>query len=63
MADEFFEDKKMEPQVPEEVTPEVIKLGEKEYSQEELSKLVGLGEQAVELETKWDTKLDRLMPE
>ena len=64
MADDFFKEDKMEPQIIDETTtPEVIKLGEKEYSQEELSKLVGLGEQAVELEEKWDTKLDRLMPE
>ena len=63
MADDFFEDKKVDEQTQEPTEPEKIKLGEKEYTTEELDKLVGLGEQAVELESKWDTKLDRLMPE
>ena len=57
MADEKTEEKV------EEAVPEPIKLGEKEYSQEDLQRLVGLGEQATELESRWDTKLDRLMPE
>ncbi len=43
--------------------PEKIKLGEKEYSQEELQTLVGLGESAKSLETQWNTKIDKLMPE
>lgn len=60
MADEFFKEEEKTEEV-EEATP--VKLGDKEYSQEDLEKLVGLGEQAVELESKWDTKLDRLMPE
>ena len=59
MADKFFEEEKVEQQE----QSDVIKLGEKEYSQEDLSRLVGLGEQALELESKWDTKIDRLMPE
>lgn len=72
MADDNTEGATVDPQTPETTTetlpisqrePETIKLGEKEYSTEELNKLVGLGEQAVELETRWDTKLDRLMPE
>jgi phage I-like protein len=42
---------------------EKIKIGEKEYSQEDLNKLVGLGEKAVELEDKWNTKIDKLYPE
>jgi hypothetical protein len=56
--DDFFGEEKQEEQEPEK-----IKLGEKEYSQDELSKLVGLGEVASELETKWNTKIDRLYPE
>ena len=63
---DFFETKLEEkPVVSEEAVeePEKIKLGEKEYSQDELSKLVGLGETANELETKWNTKIDRLYPE
>jgi len=62
LADNFFEDNKVEEQQ-EESTTEVIKLGDKEYSPDELDRLVGLGQKAVELEQKWDTKLDRLMPE
>lgn len=58
--DDFFNNNKVDEQ---ETTVETIKVGEKEYSPEELDRLVGLGQQAVELETKWDTKIDRLMPE
>src|SRR5258708_40356501 len=43
--------------------PEAIRLGDKAYTQEELQSLVGLGEQARDLEGKWNTKIDRLMPE
>ena len=43
--------------------PQTIKVGEKEYTQEELSRKVGLGELADELESKWNTKIDRLYPE
>jgi hypothetical protein len=57
MADKFFE----EEEVIDE--PQTIKLGEKEYSQDDLSRLVGLGEIAVELEDKWKTKIDRVFPE
>ena len=42
---------------------EKLKIGENEYSQEELEQLVGLGRQAKDLEDKWSTKVDRLMPE
>lgn len=45
------------------VEPTPIKVGEKEYSQEELSKLVGLGETAQEYETKWDRPIDKLYPD
>lgn len=62
MADKFFEQETVEDQKTVE-TEETVKLGEKEYTQEELQRLVGLGEQAYELESKWDTKIDRLMPE
>ena len=46
-------------------TPEVttVKVGEKEYSQEELSKLVGLGETAQEYETKWNRKVSEFYPD
>lgn len=43
--------------------PDKIKVGDKEYTQDELSQLVGLGEIGRELETKWNTKIDRVYPE
>lgn len=43
--------------------PQKIKVGEKEYNQEELARLVGLGELGSELEGRWNTKLDRLASE
>lgn len=43
--------------------PEKIKLGDKEYLPDEASKLVGLGERYQEIETKYNTKLDRVWPE
>ena len=57
MAD-FFEK-------PAEETPaeESFKLGDKEYSQEDLQKLVGLGEMAREAETKWNTPINKVFPE
>lgn len=42
---------------------EVIKIGDKEYSQSDLQSLVGLGEMAREVETRYNTKLDRVYPE
>src|SRR3972149_3720920 len=58
MADTFFEDGTEAPQEPSK-----IKVGEKEYSQDELSSIVGLGETAREIEEKQNTKLDRVFPE
>lgn len=43
--------------------PLKVKVGEKEYDQDSLAKLVGLGETAIELETKWNTPLNRVVPE
>lgn len=58
--DDFFQ----EPAEQTEETPaEGIKVGEKEYTQDELQALVGLGEQAREVETKFSTKLDKVFPE
>jgi hypothetical protein len=48
---------------PDEVKEDKIKIGEKEYTEDELSQLVGLGQTARELESKWNTKVDSLMPE
>ena len=61
MADkDFFEEEKVVEQ-PEE--PQKIKVGEKEYDQAELEKLVGLGEIGREMEEKWKTPIDRVYPE
>lgn len=62
MADnDFF--KQDDTQVEPEVNPEVFKIGEKEYSQEDLQKLVGLGEIAREAEEKWKTPINKVFPE
>ena len=65
MADnDFFnQPTEMNPQDQQPVEPQTVSLGEKEYTQEELSRLVGLGETAQELETKWNRKVDDLYPE
>jgi hypothetical protein len=60
MADkDFFEEEKVE----EVEEPQKIKVGEKEYDQADLEKLVGLGEIGRELEEKWKTPIDRVYPE
>lgn len=60
---DFFNNKKEEKPVADtQPVTEAFKIGEKEYSQEDLTSLVGLGERAKELESKWDTKIDSLMP-
>ena len=67
MADKDFFNKKEEPEVeqPEgqEELSDKVKVGEDEYSQDELQEMVGLGKVASELEGKWNTKIDRLFPE
>ena len=40
-----------------------VKVGEKEYAQDELSQLVGLGETAREYETKWNRKVSEFYPD
>lgn len=45
------------------VEPEKIKLGEKEYTQEELTEMVGIAEKTREIETNLNTKIDRVYPE
>lgn len=62
MADFFKKEEVVEEKLKEEVV-EKIKVGEKEYTQEELSRVVGLGELGVELESKWNTPLQKLYPE
>lgn len=60
MADNFFQDDTQE-QVQEEI--EKIKVGEKEYTTEELNRLVGLGEIAVEAEEKYNRPISKFWPE
>src|SRR3990167_9054592 len=62
---DFFEDKteeKVVEQTEEVQEPEKVKVGEKEYTQEELSRLVGLGEIGREAEEKYNVKIDRIWP-
>ena len=56
--DDKKEDVKVEPQEPEKV-----KVGEKEYTQEELTSVVGLGETAKEYETKWNRPIGEFYPD
>jgi len=68
--DEFLEEnveekveEKEEGEAEEEKAEERIKVGEEEYTQEELDRLVKLGKIGVEAEEKFDTKIDRIWPE
>lgn len=44
-------------------TPATIQVGGKEYSQEDVEKLVGLGETAQEYETKWNRPIGEFYPD
>ena len=60
--DEFLK----EEEIPQEKTAqeiEKVKIGEQEYTQEELDRYVKLGKLAQEAEDKYNTKLDRVWPE
>ena len=61
MDDNFFKEpnKNMEEQNQEQVI-EKVKVGEEEYTQEELSKLVGLGKIGQEAESKYNVTLDKV---
>ena len=50
-------------EIQEVAEAQTIKLGEKEYSQDELNRLVELGNIAEEAEKKYNTKIDRVWPE
>lgn len=65
MTDNFFNKKEseLEPETEQQGDQSSLKIGDKEYTQDELNQLVGLGEMARELEGKWNTKIDRLYPE
>jgi vacuolar-type H+-ATPase subunit I/STV1 len=60
----FFDDndKPLEPQE-DKVVEEKIKIGEEEFSQDELKDLIGKGKFAKEVEEKYNTKLDKVWPE
>src|SRR3990167_5602387 len=63
MADDDFLKEPETPEEPEKTEePEKIKLGDSEYTQEELNELVKLGGVAKEYETKWDRKIDTIYP-
>lgn len=59
MADNFFN---QEPELQEQEV-EKIKLGDDEYTQDELTKLVGLGKIGLEAEAKYHTRIDRVWPQ
>lgn len=65
MADDFFdksETKTEEASTETSEEPEAIKVGDKAYTQEELSKLVQLGEIGKEAEEKYNVKIDKIWP-
>ena len=63
MADFFNQpETKMEPEN-QDKTPEVIEVNGEKYTQEELSRLVGLGKIGDEAERTYKTKIDRVWPE
>lgn len=54
---------KEEEVVESQVLPEKIKVGEEEFTQEELGRLVGIGKIGMEADEKFNTKIDRVYPE
>lgn len=52
-----------EEQVEEQEVPEKVKIGEDEYTQDELNSLVALGKIGKEAEEKYDTKIDKVWPD
>lgn len=60
----FFEkDNEQEGEEQEELEMEKVKIGDEEYTQDELANLVGLGKIAKEAEEKFSTKIDKVYPE
>lgn len=64
MTDFFKQDLDKALNPPVDTTPVVpsIKLGDKEYTQEELQEAVGARQMVRDLEEKWDTKIDKVYP-
>ena len=65
MPDEFLKEPEASEEKPEPEAPETekIKLGDAEYTQEELDKLVNLGKIAQEAEEKYDRPITKYWPE
>lgn len=61
--DDFFSKKEEKVEPVNQPQESKVKVGEKEYTQEELSKLVGLGEVAHEYETKWNRPISEFYPD
>lgn len=68
MADKTLEEKleehmdNVQPTTETPEVPEKVKVGDAEYTQEELSKLVGIGKIGAEMEEKWDSPISSLYP-
>lgn len=64
MADnnDFFDDKAEEVKTEEPKAPEAIKVGDRAYTQEELNRVVQLGEIGKEAEEKYNVKIDKVWP-
>ena len=60
MADKFFDKEEVQEEVQE---PAKFKIGEDEYTQEQLEHLVGLGKIGEEAEEKFKTKIDKVWPD
>lgn len=60
--DDFFKEKNMEEEQ-DVIEPEKIKVGEREYTTEELNRLVGLGEIAQEAEERYNRPISKFWPE
>lgn len=63
MSDNFYTDQNAITESQEPVVPETVKVGDKEYSQADLQRLVGLGEIGAEAESKYKTRIDRVWPQ
>lgn len=63
LGDDFITDEPAAPVTETQTELEKIKLGDKEYTQDELSQKVGLADKVSQLESKYNTKLDSVWPE
>lgn len=62
LYEDFFDPNALQDAGGDTVVEEKIKVGEKEYSQAELQRIVGLGEIGLEAEQKFKTRIDRVWP-